>query len=628
VTRTYSFTLPAASADAARLAPAVVAILMAAYVVPFAWGNLIPDAIRDLGAALAIARGESFPREGPLINFAFHLGPLSLYLLSVPLFFGPSFTAAALWIGFVGSLKFPLAYATGRALSGPSTGLLLALAAALPSIAGYQALYPFHPVLVEPFAWAALWLAVRGWTQPSVASLYGAALAAGVALQFHPTAAFYAPLPWLALLARRDAHRAWPLHALALALPVAAPFLGWPALRSDIGASPPASLPLATALADVPPLLRGMFWDVPAFFVADTLTPHSADDATLGYAVMAIVYLVALRGALHGFRLAPRARRAAALALAAIVAGTSIVSAMRSTVGYYTLFFLLPPAAVALGIAFLAATARRGTRGGVAPASSPARIPLGRELLIVALAALAVATSAGTVIEARSGILDMHLGGLANPRHVTQGRIRVGRYSMLARDRLGPWLCGELGTPRSIVLHGELAFDLAASFGVDLRMNCPARIADGRLPWLLGASVGDGPGAVEHWLALPDASWRQLGREPTLRFAELGLARPAAVVHPARARALDTQWRYYEVVRDRQPAQTFHYELPAGSATHVLVTRMQPWNTLHEVAVVCAGTARPPVVDTLTTRVFALAGAPCEISLTTDVPDQAGIAVF
>jgi hypothetical protein len=55
---------------------------------------------------------------------------------------------------------------------------------------------------------------------------------------------------------------------------------------------------------------------------------------------------------------------------------------------------------------------------------------------------------------------------------------------------------------------------------------------------------------------------------------------------------------------------------------------MQPWNTLHEVAVVCAGTARPPVVDTLTTRVFALAGAPCEISLTTDVPDQAGIAVF
>jgi hypothetical protein len=100
------------------------------------------------------------------------------------------------------------------------------------------------------------------------------------------------------------------------------------------------------------------------------------------------------------------------------------------------------------------------------------------------------------------------------------------------------------------------------------------------------------------------------------------------VLHPVTAPILDTRWRYYEVVAGRQPARTLRYELPASGATHVLVTRLQPWDTLHETRVTCAGAPRPAVVDTLTIRVFALAGGPCEIALATDVPDRVGIAAF
>jgi hypothetical protein len=69
------------------------------------------------------------------------------------------------------------------------------------------------------------------------------------------------------------------------------------------------------------------------------------------------------------------------------------------------------------------------------------------------------------------------------------------------------------------------------------------------------------------------------------------------------------RWRYCDAVTDRQPAQTLRYELPAGNAKHVLVTRLQPWDTLHETRVTCP------------------CGA-CEIALTTDVPDRVGIVKF
>jgi hypothetical protein len=625
------------------LAPVLVLALMAAYVVPFAWANLIPDGIRDLQASLAIARGERFERAGPLINFAFHLGPLWLYLQAVPLLLVQTFTAAGLWIGFLGSLKFPFAYATGCALHGRPLGLMMALAVALPSVAAYQWMFAFHPTLVEPFVWAGLWLAARCWMRPSLAVLYGATLAVGIAIQFHPTAAFYAPLPWLILLARRREFGRWPLHAVALLLPLLAGFLpllapGTPngalgMLAATGGPAPPAA-PALKALRDVPTLFAALLWNIPAFVVADTLLPGlpAASGLTVARALLGAIYAVAVWGALRAGRLDMRVRVAFALALLWLLAGISIASLMREVVGFYTLFFLLPLAGFAIGVGLFAAGLRARGGDGLLHGRGPDDMSRAHAAIAGGLFALAVAMSWQTVREAREGLLDVYLGGLADPRRLNHDRVRVGRYSMHSRDRAGPWLCGELAARRPVVLHGELAFDEASSFGVDLRMHCPAILDARRLPLLLGREpAGDAGAAGEapvHWMALSTASWQELGRAPDFWLGELGVRQPVRLLHPAKASPLDVRWRYYEAVLDRQPVQTFRYDVPAGLAPHVLVTRLQPWATTHEVAVTCEGRAVPPVVTTLTAQVYALPDRRCEIALTTDVPDKVGIAAF
>jgi hypothetical protein len=628
------------------LAPALVLALMVAYVVPFAWANLIPDGIRDLQASLAIARGERFERAGPLINFAFHLGPLWLYLQAVPLLLAQSFTAVGLWIGFLGGLKFPFAYATGCALHGRLLGLMMALAVALPSIAAYQWMFAFHPTLVEPFVWAALWLAARCWVRPSLVALYGAAFGVGIAIQLHPTAAFYAPLLWLLLFARRREIGRWPLHAVALLLPLLAGFLPLVAAGTEGGAfgslasaaagirSGPPTTPVLTALRDVPTLFGAFFWDIPAFVVADTLLPSfpAASALTIARALQGAIYAVAVWGALRAGRLTIRVRVAFALALLSLVAGIAIASLMREIVAFYTLFFLLPVAGFATGIGLFAAGLRSGHGERLLRARGPDELSRAHAAIAGALFALAAAMSWQTVREAREGVLDVYLGGLADPRRLTHERVRAGRYSMHSRDRAGPWLCGELAARRPVVLHGELAFDEASSFGVDLRMHCPALLDARKLPLLLGSEPAGDAGAAGdapvHWMALSAASWQQIGRAPDFRLGELGVRQPARVLHPAKAASLDVRWRYYEAVLDRQPVLTFRYDVPAGLAPHLLVTRLQPWATTHEVGVTCEGRAVPPVVTTLTAQAYALPDRRCEIALTTDVPDKVGIVLF
>ncbi len=611
------------------LPPAVVAALMLAYVAPFAWVNLIPDGIRDLQASLVIARGGGFQRFGPLINFTFYLGPLSLYLQALPLVLASSFTAVGLWIGLVGSLKFPFAYLAGRALHSRQLGLLVALAVALPSVAGYQWMFLFHPTLVEPFVWAALMLAARCALRPSATQLYGIALAVGIAIQFHPTAAFYAPLPWVLLLAQRRAFPRWPLHALLLLLPLAAPFL--PLLAGGLdadtfrpaalaaaraGAMPGPPVPVLRALSDVPMLFGAMFWDIPAFMVGDALVPRvgAATGLAIGRVLQGGVLAVALWGAFRLGRSPRRVRVAGVLAALALVAGVTIASLMRESVGFYTLYFLLPLSASVLGICLFAATMpARGDDAAPAPA---------RAVAVAVLLALAAGLCVETIRQARAGVLDIYVSGLGDLRALSEMRARAGRYAMTSRDRVGPWLCRELATADGVVLHGDLAFDEAASFGVDLRMHCPARIDAGPLPRLLGRAD-----AGAHWLALPAASWQAIGREPALWLGELGVRQPVAVLHPASARGLDVKWHYYEVVHDRQPVTTLRYDVPAG-APHLLVSRLKPWTTKHDVAVTCGGAVVPAAVDTLATQVYALTNAPCAIAVTTDVPEWVGIAQF
>jgi hypothetical protein len=621
--------------DVPRIAAcAVVALLCVATALAFLAANLIPDGTRDLAASLAIARGERLPIDGPAIDLRFHLSALWLYLQAVPLLVSTRFAAVGVFVGLLAAAKLVFAYRLGTLIADRRLGVLCALAAALPSVAAYQSLYLLHPALVETCVWAAFLAAAAALATPRIGLVYLCALAIGVGIQVHPTAAFYVALPWCVLAMRRAAFGRIALHACALVLPIAAPFV--PQLvaaalgvapagdtMSLAGIPPPPAPPIAAALRDTPALALAAFWTIPRLVLTDAWSPlvGFAAARAIAVAALAVVHATAAWGALHARRLAPPLRGLLAASVAGTLVGVAIVSAMRIVVGYYALYFLLPLAALGWALALHAATVRVqstivASRLEVAPLA-PA--------LSVLLFVMALAPAMGAWHRNAAGEIDQYVGGLSDVRKVDDARARVVDVSLLTHDRLASWLCNALADPRPLVLHGDLAFAERASFGADLAMRCPR---EARLPWMLGRDVAGAAAAPMHWLGVPGAAAAAIGRAPERKVGELALFPVVDVRQPHDAHPLDRRWRYYETVESRQPAAVLRESFLPSAGRHLAVSRMQPWATTHEIDVRCAGHALVPVYATLTLTIFALADAACELALTTDVPDTVEVLVF
>src|SRR6185436_5490845 len=118
-------------------------------------------------------RGEAIALTGPPINFGPRAGPAWVWLQAIPLPLFPRFSAVAIFVAFVASLKFPLLYALGRRHSGPSLGLAIAAAAAYPTLNAFQWIVFFHPNWVEVFVAASFLLFLLADQRRSLAMVYG-----------------------------------------------------------------------------------------------------------------------------------------------------------------------------------------------------------------------------------------------------------------------------------------------------------------------------------------------------------------------------------------------------------------------------------------------------------------------
>ncbi len=112
---------------------------------PLGWSHI--DSARDLFWALRISRGEEFPLAGPLIGFFVNLGPVWFYLLSIPLVLNASFTSAALGVGLIAALQYPLALWLGSRLLDWRLGLLWALLLAYPNLGTFSQVVLSHYTL-------------------------------------------------------------------------------------------------------------------------------------------------------------------------------------------------------------------------------------------------------------------------------------------------------------------------------------------------------------------------------------------------------------------------------------------------------------------------------------------------
>ena len=145
----------------------VIALLMAAYVAGYAWSAPNTDSADELLRAYEIRHAIAFPLEGPPLGGVLHLGPFWFYLTAAPLFIEHSWLAAALFIGFVCSLKFPLAYWCGKRLMDEDFGVLWAAALFLPGWTTVEQLVFLNPNGVAMAMLAVLAIALPGFERPA-----------------------------------------------------------------------------------------------------------------------------------------------------------------------------------------------------------------------------------------------------------------------------------------------------------------------------------------------------------------------------------------------------------------------------------------------------------------------------
>ena len=299
----------------------LVAFLMAAYAAGYAWSSPSTDTADELLKAYGIRHAVAYPLEGPFLGGALHFGPLWFYLTALPVLVSQSWLAAALFIGFVCSLKFPLAYLCGRKLIDADFGLLWAAAMFVPGWTSLEQLVFLNPNGVAAAALLVLAIALRAIEKQSDWPTFTAlGLALAVAMHVHPTSApvfiLLAPVLW----AHHRRGQRLPGAVVAIAAGFLVPFL--PYVVSQIGGgfadwgSATAYVTGQVVLANVVNLPRVILDDLlggPAV-IAEYLLHWQSDRAALLGAGMAIAASISVAGALH-----PLSRRCLPLFVAALL---------------------------------------------------------------------------------------------------------------------------------------------------------------------------------------------------------------------------------------------------------------------------------------------------------------------
>ena len=139
---------------------------MAVYVAGYAWSVPHTDTADELVHAYAIRHALAYPAEGQFLGGAVHFGPLWFYLAALPLFVRSSWLAAALFIGFVCSLKFPLAYHCGRRILDRDFGALWAGALFIPGWNSIEELCFLNPNAVDVAVLAIVAICLHGISSP------------------------------------------------------------------------------------------------------------------------------------------------------------------------------------------------------------------------------------------------------------------------------------------------------------------------------------------------------------------------------------------------------------------------------------------------------------------------------
>jgi hypothetical protein len=598
---------------------AIVVALVLASTLPGPHAILMPDSIRDMSASLELARGEGFPLAGPSINSGPHLGPAWIWLQAAILLAVPTFAAAGTCVAAIAALKFLFLYELGRLLSGPRLGLCFAIAAAIPSIAVFQWLVSFHPNWVETWIVASLALLVRAVRARSLRLLYVGSAVLGLAMQHHPTAVFYFPAVAFALVKLNLGGRRAVLHLTGLLLMLAMWFL--PLLfATDLEQGEPLSEGIprieaairAFGFVDVLAVLRTAYVEVP-LSIGDTYAAFAGMPGWAWRGLLAVSATACVAGLAVETVSNRDGRRSLFAALAvALLSGWIVASAVRSYTSYYLCYFLLPLSCVLAGFGFERALS--SGKSGMRILGSMAMAATFACFLFAAVGARGVGASAR---------MESSLPLLADLKHPGSGKVAARLVGGAARDSFARFACAEAN---GVTLHGDIAYTLAASTGLDFRLHCPEVVIDGFR--ILGPANGR-----PAWTVLSAGEAKAIGRAPARAFGGLAAFPVKTSAYPAEGRSIETGWYYFEQLRDRQPLAAVSLSLLTAAGDSVMIYRLKPFDSRwRNVRVERDGKVIEPALSTHNSAVYlsgdAASGCAWRIDFETDAPQWVDVHAF
>jgi hypothetical protein len=465
------------------LVVAVLATLMIAHVVPYAWATVMDDTARDFFHARQILEHGDLPWRGPVINQMAHLGPAWFYLYAAFLGLAGNLAGTLGLVGLLAALKFPLAYACGTRWRGPMHGLAWAVLLAMPGWPLLQQVWVTHWNLVELLSLASLYPLIRLAQGAHARHWLAYGLLQGAALHAHPSTLVLVLIVPIVIRCRGLARIRDDIPALAagvlLSLLGFVPMLlaeyreGWPAVgRIAAFAAQHAATPWHATL---PSYIEGALLGGTRFVLGD-LVPHA------WRLPVVLLHLVVLLASGAGLVLAWRvrtARRGLLAALAGLALALVAIRFMRPVTPFYMLlpWWVLATAVLAQALQALdrsGATGRQFARGALA-----------------ASLVLSILASAMLVRRAEQGSMSLPVHAVGDVARADASR-PVLLLPAWRHDALGERLCG---SQRPVVLHGDLAVAIHVGMSLGSRLRCGERGE----PWIGGGAAID---AAEHWLGL------------------------------------------------------------------------------------------------------------------------------
>jgi hypothetical protein len=551
----------------------LVAFLMAAYTAGYAWSAPTADTADELLRAYEIRHGIAYPLEGPFLGGALHFGPMWFYLTALPLWISHSWLAVALFIGFICSLKFPLAYLCGRKLIDADFGLLWAAAMFVPGWASLEQLVFLNPNGVAAAALLVLAVSLRGLEKrigwPTFTAL---GLALAVAIHVHPTSApvFILVVLVLWLHYRRSQRLLGPLVAIVAGFLV--PFIPYVVSQirggfADWGSATAymSGQVVPTNIVNVPAVIVSYLLAGPAV-VAEYLMRWSPDRAAMLGVVMAAAASTSVAGYFH-----PLSRQRLLLFFAALLVFAAWVACMRPTTPLQFTWVLGPVVAglVAIGLWSL----------GRMPALRP--LVWGIVAASVVFNAFAIRAMALTVWDGEGHLPSLELDIKNTLPHTI---FRDVWFPALSHGELGQLLC-EAG---EVSLHGHLAYIADKDLGLDALFACNDRSR-------LSLVASDAP---NHYFGMTRIFWRALGGAPECWVGSLGLTRQITPLLDRKPLPLADGSTYMPRQIARNPPETTILSVSAPSRAGVMLTNvLDGYEHFQIVSVEAAGQLVSPLAE-------------------------------